>query len=40
MFVRPADVAGFEGVHGVTWTVRQAGGAIAYQTLCTAVTLD
>ena len=40
VFVRPAEVAGFEGVHGVTWTVHQAGGAIAYRTLCTAVTLD
>jgi hypothetical protein len=40
VFVRPADVAGFEGVHGVMWTVRQAGGAIAYRTRCTAVTLD
>jgi hypothetical protein len=37
--VEPADVAGFEGVHGVTWTVRN-GGAIAYRTSCTAVTLD
>jgi len=40
VFVRPADVAGFEGVHGVTWTVRPPGGAIAYRTRCTAVTLD
>jgi hypothetical protein len=40
VFVRPADVAGFEGVHGVTWTVRPSGGAIAYRTHCTAVTLD
>ena len=40
VFVRPADVAGFEGVHGVMWTVRQAGGAVAYRTRCTAVTLD
>jgi hypothetical protein len=39
-FVRPADVEGFEGVHGVMWTVRDAGGAIAYRTSCTAVTLD
>jgi hypothetical protein len=39
-FVRPAEVEGFEGVHGVTWTVRDAGGAIAYRTFCTAVTLD
>jgi hypothetical protein len=40
VFVEPAAVAGFEGVHGVTWTVRDAGGAIAYGTSCTAVTLD
>ena len=39
VFVRPAEVEGFEGVHGVTWTVRN-GGAIAYRTSCTAVTLD
>jgi hypothetical protein len=39
-FVRPADVAGFEGVHGVMWTVRIAGGQLAYQTACTKVTLD
>jgi nicotinamidase-related amidase len=38
--VRPAEVAGFEGEHGVRWTVRDASGAIAYQTRCTAVTLD
>lgn len=40
VFVRPEQVAGFEGVHGVTWTVRDGGGAIAYRTTCTAVTLD
>jgi hypothetical protein len=40
VFVEPAEVEGFEGVHGVTWTVRDAGGAIAYLTACTAVTLD
>jgi hypothetical protein len=39
-FVKPADVAGFEGVHGVTWTVRDATGTVAYRTTCTAVTLD
>jgi hypothetical protein len=38
--VVPADVEGFEGVHGVMWTVRKAAGALAYQTRCTAVTLD
>jgi hypothetical protein len=40
IFVRPEEVAGFEGVHGVKWTVRSAGGAPAYQTGCSAVTLD
>ena len=40
VFVRPAEVAGFEGVHGVRWTVRDASGAVAYRTRCTAVTLD
>jgi hypothetical protein len=39
-FVEPADVAGFAGVHGVTWTVRDAAGAVAYRTTCNAVTLD
>jgi hypothetical protein len=38
--VKPASVAGFEGVHGVTWTLRDAAGVIAYRTSCTAVTLD
>lgn len=45
--VRPADVAGFEGTHGVMWTVRTATGTVrtatgtvAYQTSCTDVTLD
>jgi hypothetical protein len=37
--VEPSDVAGFEGVHGVTWTVR-TGGTVVYRTSCTAVTLD
>jgi hypothetical protein len=40
VFVTPADVAGFEGVHGVGWTVRDAGGTVSYQTRCTVVTLD
>jgi hypothetical protein len=40
VLVEPAAVEGFEGVHGVMWTVRNAGGAIAYRTSCTAVTLD
>jgi hypothetical protein len=40
VFVRPADVEGFEGVHGVMWTVRDSSGAVAYRTRCTKVTLD
>jgi hypothetical protein len=40
VFVRLEEVAGFEGVHGVKWTVHNAGGALAYQTACTPVTLD
>jgi hypothetical protein len=41
VFVEPAQVEGFEGVHGVMWTVRNAGGAVDYRTTsCTAVTLD
>jgi hypothetical protein len=39
--VTPEEVAGFEGVHGVRWTVvRNSTGALVYQTACTAVTLD
>jgi hypothetical protein len=38
--VTPEEVAGFEGVHGVRWTVRDAQGTIVYRTACTAVTLD
>ena len=40
VFVRPSEVEGFEGVHGVRWTVQDSSGAVAYQTRCTAVTLD
>jgi hypothetical protein len=40
VFVTPAEVEGFEGVHGVMWTVEDAGGTPVYQTRCTAVTLD
>lgn len=39
-FFVPADVEGLEGIHGVIWTLRDANGALAYQTTCTAVTLD
>jgi hypothetical protein len=39
--VTPEEVAGFEGVHGVKWTVvRNATGALVYRTACTQVTLD
>jgi len=40
VFVAPDEVAGFEGVHGVIWTMKSPGGAVAYRTECTAVTLD
>ena len=40
VFFVPADVEGLEGVHGVIWTLRDANGDLAYQTTCTAVTLD
>lgn len=40
LFVTPSEVAGFEGVHGVTWAVKNPTGAVAYRTQCTAVTLD
>jgi hypothetical protein len=40
VFVRPEEVAGFEGVHGVTWTVQNAAGEDAYTTGCSIVTLD
>jgi hypothetical protein len=38
--ITPADVAGFEGVHGVLWTGSNAANTVVYQTACTAVTLD
>jgi hypothetical protein len=40
VLVRPEDVAGFEGVHGVRWSVRDATATALYRTECTAVTLD
>jgi hypothetical protein len=40
LVVHPAEVAGFEGVHGVRWTVQNAAGAIVYRTRCATVTLD
>ena len=38
--VRPATVAGFEGDHGVFFTVTDETGAVLYRTACSAVTLD
>ena len=40
LFVTPEEVAGFEGLHGVSWTLTDPAGAVAYRTDCTAVTLD
>ena len=40
IFVVPADVTGFEGVHGVMWTIQNAAGEVVYQTGCSRVTLD
>src|SRR4051794_29430674 len=40
VFVRPADVAGAEGVSGVLWSVADETGSVVYRTACTAVTLD
>jgi hypothetical protein len=40
IFVVPADAAGFEGVHGVMWTIQNAAGEVVYQTGCSTVTLD
>jgi hypothetical protein len=38
--ITPEEVAGFEGVHGVMWTVTNAAATVVYQTTCTVVTLD
>jgi hypothetical protein len=40
IFFVPADVAGFEGIHGVRWTVQNAAGEVVYRTGCSTVTLD
>jgi hypothetical protein len=40
VLVRPADVAGAEGVSGVFWSVADEAGTVVSQTACTAVTLD
>jgi hypothetical protein len=39
-FFVPADVAGFEGVHGVRWEVKNSAGEVVYRTACSTVTLD
>jgi hypothetical protein len=40
VLVRPADVAGAEGLSGVFWSVADETGTVVYRTACTAVTLD
>jgi hypothetical protein len=40
LLVRPADVAGAEGVSGVFWSVADETGTVVYQTACSVVTLD
>ena len=40
LLVVPEEVAGFEGKHGVMWTVENAAKTLVYQTTCTMVTLD
>ena len=38
--IRPADVAGFEGLHGVYFSIADETGRVLYRTACSAVTLD
>ena len=38
--IRPADVAGFEGLSGVYFSIVDAAGTVLYRTGCSAVTLD
>src|SRR5829696_1316047 len=38
-FIRPSDVAGLAGTHGVRWEVT-SNGVVVYETDCTVVTLD
>jgi hypothetical protein len=40
VFFVPADVAGFEGIHGVRWTIQNAAGEVVFRTGCSTVTLD
>jgi hypothetical protein len=36
----PEDSAGFQGDHGIRWEVSVVGGSVAYETICTTVTID
>jgi hypothetical protein len=36
----PDDVVGLQGDHGVRWEVSVVGGSVAYETICTTVTVD
>ena len=40
VFFVPDDVAGFEGIHGVMWTIQNSDGDVVYRTDCSRVTLD
>ena len=40
VFIRPEEVAGFEGLHGVYFSIADATGSVLYRTACSAVTLD
>jgi len=40
LVIRPADVAGFEGLHGVYFSIADETGTVLYRTACSAVTLD
>lgn len=40
VFFVPDDVAGFQGVHGVMWTIQDSNGDVVYKTGCSRVTLD
>lgn len=40
LVVVPEQVAGFEGDHGVKWTVENPVETVVYDTTCTLVTLD
>ena len=40
VFFVPDDVAGFQGIHGVMWTIQNSNGDVVYETGCSRVTLD